>query len=141
MHAQAQSTAAGEKRACTARSGRGLTCDFEPHGHVGGLRGDDAHHVGHRVAFHDGEAEGRLLEEQRRRVGRQRRLGDPLDVQAAGGGLLGTPVVHGFDLGGGVRERSRTTSHDASRLPVTPQGAESVREGAERWTFLLATSR
>lgn len=81
------------------QDGRGLTCDFKPHGDIGGLGGNDAHHVGHRVTLHDGEAEGRLLEEQRRRVGRQLRFRDPLDVQAAGGGFLRTPVVDGFDLG------------------------------------------
>lgn len=66
--------------------------------HIGGFGGDHAHHVRHRVALHDGEDEGGLLELQGGRVGRQFRFGDPLDVQAAGGGLLGAPVVDGFDL-------------------------------------------
>lgn len=78
MHAQAQSKAA--EKACVHGLSGGLTCDFKPHGHIRRLGGDDAHHVGHRVAFHDGEAEGSLLKEQRRRVGRQLRFGDPLDV-------------------------------------------------------------
>lgn len=52
----------------------------------------------HGVTLHDGEDEGGLLELQRSCVGRQLGFGDPLDVQATGGGFLGAPVVHGFNL-------------------------------------------
>lgn len=81
-----------------------ITCDFKPHINIWGLCGDDPHHVSHGVAFHHREGEGRLLEEQQSRVGRQLRLLDPLDVQAASGGFLRTSIVNGFDL----RARRRT---------------------------------
>lgn len=74
------------------------TCDLKPHRNIRGLRGDDAHHVCHRVALHHWEGEGGFLEKQRSRVGRQIRLGNPLDVQAAAGGFLRTAIVDGFDL-------------------------------------------
>lgn len=80
------------------RSHRGRTCDFKPHGHIGGFGGDHAHHVCHGVALHDGEDEGGLLELQRSHVGRQFCFGNPLNVQATGGGLLGASVVDGFNL-------------------------------------------
>lgn len=59
----------------------------------------------HRVALHDGEDEGRLLKQQRSRVGRQFWFGDPLNVQAAGGGFLGASIVDSFNLKKNERER------------------------------------
>lgn len=77
---------------------QGFTCDLEPDWRVRRLRDDDPHHVRHGVALHHREEEGGLLEGQGARAGRHLRLGDPLDVQPAGGRLLGAPVVHRFDL-------------------------------------------
>ena len=79
-----------------ATGGPRLTRDLEPDERVGGLGGDDPDHVGHRVALHDGEVEGILVEGQRLAGGLG--LGDPLHVQPAGGPLLRPPVVRGFDL-------------------------------------------
>lgn len=81
----------------------GSTCDFKPHGNIGGFGGDDAHHVRHGVALHHGEGEGGLLEKQWRGICRQLRFGNPLDVQATSGGFLRAPIVDGFNL----RKRQR----------------------------------
>lgn len=77
---------------------RGSTWDFKPHRNIWGFGGNDAHHVRYRVAFHYRKREWGLLEEQRSCICRQLRFGDPLDVQATGGGFLRTSVVDGFYL-------------------------------------------
>lgn len=79
------------------------TCDFKPHGNIRWFGGHDAHHVRHRVAFHDRESEGGLLEKQRSRIGRQLWFGNPLDMQTTRRGFLRTSIVDGFNL----RERQR----------------------------------
>jgi len=79
---------------------KGSTCDFEPHCNIRRLGGNNAHHVRHRIAFHDGKGEGRLLKTQGSCVGWNFWFRNPLNVQTAGGGSLRTSVVHSFNLEG-----------------------------------------
>lgn len=81
----------------------GSTCDFKPHRNIRGFGGDDAHHVRHRVAFHDGKGKGGLLKKQGSGIGRQFWFENPLNMQTTSGGFLRTSVVDSFNL----RERRR----------------------------------
>lgn len=77
---------------------RGTTCDFKPHGNFRGLSGDDAHHVCHRITFHDRKGEGGLLKSQGSCIGWHLWFRNPLDVQTTSGGFLRSPIVDGFNL-------------------------------------------
>lgn len=74
------------------------TCDFKPHGNIGRFSGHDAHHVCHRIAFHDRKGEGGLLKSQGSCVVWHLRFGNPLDVQTTSGGFLRSSVVDSFNL-------------------------------------------
>lgn len=74
------------------------TCDFKPHRNIGGFSGHDAHHVCHRIAFHDRKGEGGLLKSQGSCVGWQLWFGNPLNVQTTSGGFLRSSIVDSFNL-------------------------------------------
>lgn len=105
----------------------GYTCDFKPHRNIRGFGGDNAHHVRHRVAFHDGKGKGRLLKKQGSCIGWQFWFENPLNMQTTSGGFLRTSVVDSFDL----RERRRMWA-------VLNSVMEHV--GANGWVYALNTS-
>ncbi len=83
----------------------GNTCDFKPHRNIRGFGGDDAHHMRHRVAFHDRKHEGRLLKKQGSCISWQFRFGNPLDMQTTSWRFLRTSIVDSFNLWEAGNER------------------------------------
>ncbi len=102
------------KFACTHNGSRdgcegGITCDFKPHRNIRGFSGNDAHHMRHRVTFHDRKSEGGLLKKQGSCIGRHFRFGNPLDMKTTCWGFLRTSIVDSFNLRGKQRIKDWVT--------------------------------